>query len=93
MPKIKNVEKRIWEVEGFDVKIMSEDGQMNIRGDKDCLIQYPYERAASDDTTVSEWKTNRFKKTFANYEVQVLKSDNTLVSGQMKIGTVRDTYA
>lgn len=92
MPKIKNVEKRIWEVEGFDVRIMSEDGQLDVRGDKDCPIQYPYERATSDDATVSEWKTNRFKKTFANYEVQVLKADNNPVSGQTKIGTVRDSY-
>ena len=46
MPKIKNIEKRIWEVEGFDVKIKSPSGKDDIRGDKECGVQYPYERVA-----------------------------------------------
>ena len=92
MPKIKNIEKRIWEVEGFDVKIKSSDGKQDIRGDKDCAVQYPYERAAKDDMTVGEWKINRFRKTFANYEVDILKADDVPATGQMKLGSVRDTY-
>lgn len=91
MPKLKNVEKKIWEIEGFAVSFKHANGK-DIRGDKDGIPQYYYERQAKNDSTVSEWKKGRFKKCYPGYEVDVLDADGVSVKGQTKIGTVRDTY-
>ena len=39
MPKTKNVEKKIWDVEGFEVKFKKEDGK-DVRSDKGNIPQY-----------------------------------------------------
>jgi hypothetical protein len=46
MPKVKNVGKRIWDTEAFDVIIRHTDGR-DMRGDK-------------NDVTVADWKARRF---------------------------------
>lgn len=91
MPKIKNVEKRIWEIEGFAVAFKHASGK-DIRGDKDGIPQYVYERQAKNDSTVSEWKNKRFKQSYPGFDVKVLDADGNSVKGQTKLGTVRDTY-
>lgn len=92
MPKIKNIEKRIWDVEGFAVTIRHPNG-VDVKGNKDGLPQYPYERAAKNDMTVSEWKNKRFSQVYPGYTVDVLNgSTDDKVTGQTKLGSVRDTY-
>ncbi|GIO06232.1 hypothetical protein J31TS6_22600 [Brevibacillus reuszeri] len=91
MPKIKNVEKKIWEVEGFGVTFKHSSGA-DVRGDKNGIPQYDYERQAKNDSTVSEWKTSRFKKCYPGYDVDVLNGDGEVVNGNTKLGTVRDSY-
>jgi hypothetical protein len=91
MSKIKNVEKRIWDVEGFDIVIKYHNGS-DVRGDKEGIPQYTYGRAAKNDMTVSEWKEGRFGSSYPGYKVDVLDGDGNPVKGQTKIGKVRDTY-
>lgn len=87
-----NVEKRIWDIEGFSVTIKYHNGQ-DVRLDKDGMPQYgPYERMAKNDMSVSEWKQHRFFTTFAGYDVDVLDGDGFVCNGNMKLGNVRDSY-
>ena len=91
MPKIKNVERKIWEVEGFAVRFLYRDGT-DVRGDKTGLPQYPYERAASSDVTVEAWKQARFRQTYPGYDVDVVDGYNGSVQGNTKLATVRRSY-
>ncbi len=91
MAKVKNVEKRIWDTEGFDIIIRHADGR-DMRGDRDGLPQYDFERAAKNNMTVSEWITQRFSRQYSGYNVDVLDGTGDAVQGNMLLGTVRDTY-
>jgi len=91
MPKVKNVEKKIWDVEGFDV-CFKYNGK-DVRGDKSGLPQYPYERSAKNDMTVSEYKKQRFDPNFPGFELDVLDGVGNSVTGQTKLSTVRDSYS
>ncbi len=90
MPKVKNIEKRIWDVEGFDVVIKS-NGK-DLRGDKQGLKQYEGERASRNSWTVAEWKKKKFENQYPGLEVDVLDGDGKPVDGRKTLGTVRDTY-
>lgn len=91
MPKVKNVEKKIWDTEGFDVEFRK-NGK-DVHGAKDGLPQYPYSKAAKNDMTVSEWRQKRFSQSYPGYEVAVYDGDsNEVLAGQTKLGTIRDTY-
>jgi len=89
--KVKNVEKKIWNVEGFDVIIRHEDGK-DARGDLAGLPQYPYERAAKDDMTIARWVKNRFSQTYPGYTVDVIDGNGEARRGNVKLGSVRDSY-
>lgn len=91
MPKIKSIEKRIWDLEGFDVQFKA-NGK-DVRGDKDGIPQYTYEKMAKNDMTVSDWRKCRFKKVYPGFTVWVLDGNGKKVAGQMKLGTVRDSYS
>lgn len=84
MAKVKNVE-------GFDVVIRHEDGR-DVRGDLTGFPQYPYERAAKDDMTISGWINNRFAKTYRGYKVDVIDGNDEVRQGNVMLGTVRDSY-
>lgn len=89
MPKVQNVEKRIFEIEGFQVDI-TKDGK-NVRGDLRLPKQYEAERMSKNSMTVGEWKI-KFKKQYTGYDVIVYKNNGDRASGQTKLATVRDTY-
>lgn len=91
MAKIKNVERHIWDVEGFAIRFLYRDGT-DVRGDKMGLPQYSYERAASNDITVETWKRTRFKQEYPGYEVDVLDGHNQSVQGNTKLANVRASY-
>ena len=92
MPKVKNVEKKIWDVEGFDVTIKHQDGR-DLRGDFTGLPQYDnYERQAKNDMTVAEWREKRFYPKYPGYEVDVLDGDGKVTAGNTKLANVRDSY-
>lgn len=90
MPKVKNVEKKIWDIEGFDVKFLQ--GGKDVHGAKEGIPQYSFTNTAKNDMTVTEWKKNRFSPYYPGYDVAVLDGDGNDVAGQTKLGTVRDTY-
>jgi hypothetical protein len=92
MPLAKKIEKRIWDIEGFDVNILHED-RRNLRADKSDLPQYPYQNAAKNDWTVEAWKAQRFRPNYPGYDVEVLNGTNDPVPGNTKLGNVRDTYS
>lgn len=89
MPKVKNVEKRIYDVEGFQV-IIKKDGK-DVRGDSSLPSQYKAERMSKNSFSVKDWK-DKFQKQYAGYSVDVLKANGDKASGQTKLSTVRDTY-
>ena len=92
MAKVKNVEKRIWDTEGFAVTIRF-NGR-DVRSDFKGMPQYPsYERMAKNDMTVADWKEKRFVPAYAGYDVDVLDGDGSLCQGNTKLGTVRDSYS
>ncbi len=59
MALVKNVEKRIWDVEQFDVVIKHADGR-DMRGDRTGIPMYSYDRMAKNSITVATWKEQRF---------------------------------
>ena len=92
MPKVKAVEKRIWDIEGFDVRFLHEDGR-DLRGDCQGLPHYnSFQRAAKNDMTVADWKTNRFRAIYPGFNVEILDGSGNAAQGNMKLGTVRDSY-
>ena len=91
MAKVKNVEKRIWDLEEFAVQILHLGGR-DVRGDRTGLPQYPYKIRASDDMTVEHWKTIRFRRVYPGFEVVVLDGDGRTVHGNTKLETLRSSY-
>ena len=79
MPKVKNVEKRIWDTEAFDVIIRHTDGR-DMRGDK-------------NDVTVADWKARRFAGIYPSLAIDVLDGDGNAVAGNTQLGTIKDSYA
>jgi len=91
MPKLKSVERKIANTEGFEVTIRYPDGR-DMRSDKEGLPSYPYHNAAKHDSTVAQWRDTRFKQTFPGYDVTVWLADGSEAHGVMKLATVRDSY-
>jgi hypothetical protein len=91
MSKVKTVEKRIWDVEGFAVAILHLHGS-DVRSDKEGLPMYKYEKAAKNDMTVADWKEIRFKPNYPGFDVAVLNGSGETVHGGTKLWTVRDSY-
>jgi hypothetical protein len=92
MAKVKTVEKRIWDTEGFAVVIKW--GGKDVRSDFTGLPQYPgYERMAKNDMTVTEWKEKRFLPAYPGYDVDILNGNGDVCQGNTKLGSVRDSYS
>jgi hypothetical protein len=91
MPLVKNVEKRIWDTEEFDV-IIRRAGGRDLRGDRTGIPMYPFDRRAKHNMTVAEWIERRFGRTYPGFEVDVLYGDGAPAPGNATLGTVRDTY-
>lgn len=89
MPKVQNIEKRIYDIEGFEVDITKD--AKNVRGDLQLPKQYEAERMSKNSMTVGEWK-NKFRTQYPGYDVVVKKNNGEKASGQTKLATVRDTY-
>lgn len=89
MPTIKNVEKKISKIEGFNVRFMS-NGK-DVRGDMEIPVQYQMQKMSKNSYSVGEFK-QKLKKIFVNFDFDILKRDGSKASGQTKLSTVRDTY-
>jgi hypothetical protein len=91
MAKVKTVEKKIWDIEGFDVRILHLD-RRDVRGDMQGLPSYTFERAAKNEMTVADWREIRFKHIYAGFEVEVVNGNGEAAHGATKLGNVRDSY-
>ena len=92
MALAKNVEKRIWDVEQFDVNIKHGDGR-DMRGDREGIPMYDYDRMTKNSMTVAEWKAQRFQRNYPGLEVDVLSGTGETVPGNTLLANVRDSYA
>jgi hypothetical protein len=90
MPTVKNVEKKIRDIEGFKVKI-KKDGK-NVRDDKKLTNQYYFENKLKGHQTVADWKEKRFNKVYEGYDVDVILANGDVAKGNMTLTTVRDSY-
>jgi hypothetical protein len=91
MALLKNVEKRIWDVEGFDVVIRHADGR-DMRSDRDGIPMYSFDRAAKHSMTTASWRDQRFAPKYPGLDVDVLDGQGATVNGNALLSTVRDTY-
>lgn len=91
MAKVKRVEKQIWDIEQFAVRICHLDGR-DVRDDKQGLPTYDYERCAKDTMTVAYWKETRFASKYPGFEVEVLDGDGYVANGNTLLSTLRDSY-
>ncbi|MEG0836008.1 MAG: hypothetical protein RR063_11250 [Anaerovoracaceae bacterium] len=89
MPQVKNVEKKIYDVEGFEVTIRF-DGK-DVRGDASLPTQFAGQRMTKNAASVSNFR-EKFQRQYPGYNVDVLKGDGMKAAGQTKLSTVRDTY-
>ena len=89
MPLVRNVEKKIHEVEGFKVHFVH--AGKNVRSDAEIPSQYGAKKMSKNSYTVSDYKT-KLQRQYPGYEFTVLKADGKKASGQTKLATVRDTY-
>lgn len=91
MPKLKSLERKIANLEGFEVTLRHPDGR-DIRSDKEGLPPYPFQVAAKNDFTVAQWREQRFKQSYPGYEVTVWLADGSEAHGGFKLANVRDSY-
>lgn len=94
MPKVKSVERRIFNIEGFDVTIKAKNNNgewKDIRDDASLPKQYNASRMSRNSFSVTEWKS-KFKKQYPGYEVDVLDNNGDPIDGHTKLSSVRDTY-
>lgn len=90
MPRIDYIEKTIWKIEGFQIRI-TQNGR-NVRGDRVLLKQYTAGKMSKNAFTVGEW-INKFQSQFPGFDVEVLYADGTVARGNTLLSTVRDTYS
>ncbi len=92
MAKIRNIENRIRNIEGFKVRILTSYGR-DIRGDLSGIPDfYHYEKASRNDMTVETWKATRFRPLYPGFDVDVLNRRGESMQGNTKLKTVRNTY-
>ena len=91
MSTVRNVERQIRRVEGFNVHVLHPDGR-DVRGDRDHVPPYPYSKAAAGTSTVADWKRNRFTMKYPGFDVEVVDIRGEHMHGATLLRTVRATY-
>jgi hypothetical protein len=90
--KVGSVELKIARVEGFQIRIRYLAGA-DVRGDRQGMPAWPYERAARDAWSVADWRERRFCNVYPGFDVDVIDGDGNIVSaGQTLLQTVRESY-
>lgn len=64
-----------------------------MRGDRDGIPMYDYDRMAKHAMTVSTWKDQRFLPKYPGLTVDVLDGTGQAVPGNTLLSNVRDSYA
>jgi type I restriction enzyme M protein len=89
MKSTKTVAEQIAAIEGFDVEFRSlDDSGVSSRRAED----YPYQRAARGEWSVSRWKQDRFAVNYPEFAVAVLGPDGEEVHGKTLLSTLRARF-
>ena len=67
MPKVKNIEKKVWDIEGFSIR-MKVNGR-DIRSDKNGLPQYQSGKASRNNWTVAKWKRENLMSSIPDWKL------------------------
>lgn len=90
---LKNLEKKIWDFEGFQVRFMDGKTKRDIRGDKEGVGNYNYERQAKNSLTVNEFEKLRLKEYLdRGWKAEIVLGDGTIAHGATTLSNVRDSY-
>lgn len=89
MPQVKNVEKKIWQLEGFDVAI-TQNGK-DVRGDKSNFKQWDGQRQTRNGSTVADF-VKKFEGKYPGYSVKVFHPNGDVAHGSTKLGNLRNGY-
>lgn len=92
MATIRSIERQIYRVEGFRVRILHGRDRRDVRGDKEGVPGFTYERAMKNDANVVQWRRQRFAQRYPGYNVEVLRADGTTAHGGTRLGTLRRGY-
>lgn len=92
---LKNLEKKMWTFEGFQVRLVHEKSGRDVRGDQRDVGNYNYKRKAKDNLTVTEFVEGRLKNRFEKlgWKGQVVCGDGSTAHGGKLLKNVRDSYA
>jgi len=91
MATVRSIERRIFRVEGFNVRILYDTGE-NVRSDRSGLPGYPYDRMLKNAANVHHWIESRFRHAYPGFDIEVLDARGRRVHGRTKLATVRDSY-
>jgi len=83
---VKNIEREIRALEGFEVAIRTNG--TNLRK----LPDYDYGRAARSAFTVLDWKRARFERNYPDIEVDVLRPDGRVATPKTVLARLRAEY-
>jgi len=92
MALVKNVEKRIFDIEGFEVTIRDANGRA-LKKNAQLRMYRNYERQAQNNWKVSEWKEQRFSPNYPGLEVDVLDGQGHVARGNTTLWRLRDSYS
>lgn len=91
MIRVDSLERKIRQIEGFNIRILWPDGT-NVRSDYIGAKSYRCIRGARDSWTVSRWIKERFKHSNPQFNVEVLDSIGNSVNGRTTLRTIRKWY-
>jgi hypothetical protein len=92
MPQVKSVEAKVRRLEGFAIRILTEDGA-DVRSDRQLSAQFDgYTNKAPGTLTVAGWRRNRFAPQFPGFDVAICLGNGEDAPGNMLLARVRDTY-
>lgn len=83
---VKNIEREIRALEGFEVAIRTNG--TNLRK----LPEYDYGRAARAAFTVLDWKRARFESNYPDIDVDVLRPDGRVATPKTVLSRLRAEY-
>jgi hypothetical protein len=92
MTKVATHIERIFELEGFRIRIIDREGNVVDEGTSGLPAYEGNTRKLKGSATVAEWQRSRFADVYKGYQCQVLKADGSVAVGQTKLETVRSTY-
>ena len=84
--------RHISDLEGFDIIATKENEPVDVKLNGVLKKKYPFEKMLKGAKRVSEWRAERFEKTYRGYSCDVLKGDGTIAANQTTLKTVRATY-